>query len=129
MITATFGPSKCKQMSAGAAGAAMDCKPQHEKIVARACSKLNKLMLPFALLFSIIASIDRANLSFASVSMASDLGFNSVDYGLGSGEAAGPLLLFKISFVAEVHHPPALCSLYLHQCIRTLKYWMLVQAV
>lgn len=41
-------------------------------------------------LCSIIASLDRANLSFASVCMSKELGFTAMDYGLGSGEHQQP---------------------------------------
>jgi hypothetical protein len=40
-------------------------------------------------LCSIIASLDRANLSFASISMSEDLGLTAMDYGLGSGKNQG----------------------------------------
>lgn len=123
----------------------------HRAIVHQACRRLNRLMLPFALLFrcvmlrvaskvpthsldqcpgcsslvvdgrgcaqqisllacpthmlthillhplcSIIASLDRANLSFASVSMSQELGLSAVDYGLGSAIFFVSYSLFQV---------------------------------
>ncbi|WIA18822.1 hypothetical protein OEZ85_003503 [Tetradesmus obliquus] len=55
------------------------------RILERACSKLDKVLLPFCFLFSIIASIDRANLGFASIDLTAEIGLSPQDYGLGAG--------------------------------------------
>lgn len=66
-------------------------------VVEKACTKLNWVMLPFLLLFSIIASIDRANLGFASIDLSKEIGLTAEDYGLGVGLFFLSYSMFQVS--------------------------------
>jgi MFS transporter, ACS family, tartrate transporter len=53
-------------------------------------------LLPFAFLMYVVSYVDRANLSFANLSMSADLGFSDRIYGLGAGIFFIGYVLFEI---------------------------------
>ncbi|PRW57891.1 hypothetical protein C2E21_3748 [Chlorella sorokiniana] len=55
------------------------------RLLASAERKLSWRILPGLAMLSIVNQLDRANLSFASVTMNKDLGISTATYGLGSG--------------------------------------------
>jgi hypothetical protein len=57
------------------------------------------VLLPFCFLFSVIASIDRANLGFASIDLTAEIGLSPQDYGLGAGIFFLSYSLFQVSAI------------------------------
>jgi hypothetical protein len=58
-----------------------------------------RLLLPFCFLFSVIASVDRANLGFASLDLTAEIGLSPPDYGLGAGIFFLSYSLFQVSAI------------------------------
>ena len=59
--------------------------PETRPVAASTQRKVTRRILPFLLLLYVIAYLDRANVSFAKVSMSADLGFSEAVYGFGAG--------------------------------------------
>lgn len=72
----------------GACGEKQGCLRTRRKIFRR--------VLPFIFVLYIIAYLDRANVSFAKMDMAADLGFSEAVYGLGAGVFFVGYLLLEI---------------------------------
>src|SRR5690348_17063586 len=53
-------------------------------------------LMPFLLLLYLVAYLDRANVSFAGLTMTHDLGFNPAVFGLGIGLFFPGYVLFEI---------------------------------
>lgn len=51
----------------------------------RTVRKVSRRVLPFFFLLYVISYLDRANVSFAKISMSADLGFSEAVYGFGAG--------------------------------------------
>ena len=51
----------------------------------RVPTKVARRILPYFFLLYIVAYLDRANVAFAKLSMAPDLGFSEAVYGTGAG--------------------------------------------
>jgi hypothetical protein len=61
-----------------------------------------RVLLPFCFLFSVIASIDRANLGFASIDLTTELGLSPQDYGLGAGIFFLSYSLFQVGAIKQL---------------------------
>lgn len=59
--------------------------PGDSAIQHRVIARVSRRVLPFFFLLYVIAYLDRANVSFAKMSMSADLGFSEAVYGLGAG--------------------------------------------
>ena len=62
----------------------------------RVIAKLSRRILPLIFLSYLVAVLDRANISFASVQMNADLGFSAAVYGFGAGVFFVGYSLFEI---------------------------------
>lgn len=67
-----------------------------EQISQSALRKVRWRLIPFLFLLYIVAYLDRANLSFASIDMNRDLGFSAAVYGFGSGIFFLSYTLFEV---------------------------------
>ncbi len=59
--------------------------PETLQVGASTRRKVTRRILPFLLVLYVVAYLDRANVSFAKVSMSADLGFSEAVYGFGAG--------------------------------------------
>jgi MFS transporter, ACS family, tartrate transporter len=67
-----------------------------ENVAHSALRKVRWRLIPFLFLLYIVAYLDRANLSFASIDMNRDLGFSAAVYGFGSGIFFLSYTLFEV---------------------------------
>src|SRR5689334_5252762 len=59
-------------------------------------TKIAWRLIPFMMLLYVLAYLDRINVSFASLHMTGDLGFDEAVYGLGSGIFFVGYFLFEV---------------------------------
>ena len=65
----------------------------------RIYNRISKLVIPLFLAIATINHLDRTNLSFASLTMNADLGFNAAVYGLGSSLFFAGFVVFQVGVV------------------------------
>ena len=62
-----------------------DLRPHADDVAERALRRISFRIMPYVFLLYIIAFLDRVNVGYAALQMASDLGFSAEVFGFGAG--------------------------------------------